>query len=168
MIPVTEYLSTTYRPDRDYLDGELKERNMGEQPHARLQMILGRIFDVRRRDWEIRVLSEQRIQTSAEHYRIADVCLLRSSDPKDPIVRFAPLLCIEILSKDDSLGELQERVNDYAGLGVQNIWAIDPWKRLGYIASTDGFERPRDGILRIAGSPIEVSLAELFAELDEG
>ena len=82
MIPVTEYLSTTYCPDRDYLDGELKERNMGEQPHARLQMILGRIFAVRRRDWSIRVLAEQRIQTSAEHFRIADVCLLRSSDPR--------------------------------------------------------------------------------------
>ena len=168
MIPVSEYLNTTYRPDRDYIDGELKERNMGEQPHARLQMILGSIFNVRRHEWGIRVLAEQRIQTSIDHYRIADVCLLRSSDPKDPVVRFAPLLCIEILSRDDSLGELQERVNDYAGLGVKHIWAIDPWKRLGYAASTSGFERPGDGILRIAGTPIEVSLAELFTELDEG
>ena len=84
------------------------------------------------------------------------------------MVRFAPLLCIEILSKDDSLGELQERVNDYAGLGVKHIWAIDPWKRLGYTASISGFQRPDDGILRIDGTPIEVSLAELFSELDEG
>ncbi len=168
MIPVTEYLSTTYRPDRDYLDGELKERNMGEQHHAHLQGILSAIFHTHRHDWGVRALPEQRIQTSAERFRIADVCVLRSSDPKDPIVRFPPLLCIEILSKDDSLGELQERVNDYAGLGVKHIWAIDPWKRLGYIASTHEFERPSDGILRIDGSPIEVSLADLFAELDEG
>lgn len=168
MIPVSEYLNTTYRPDRDYLDGQLKERNMGEQPHAHLQGILSAIFYANRHDWSVRALPEQRIQTSADHYRIADICILRSSDPRDPIVRFAPLLCIEILSKDDSLGELQERVNDYAGLGVRDIWAIDPWKRLGYIASIQGFERPRDGILRIAGSPIEVRLAELFAELDEG
>ncbi len=167
VIPVSEYLNTSYRPDRDYLDGELKERNMGEQPHARLQMILGRIFDVKRREWGIRVLAEQRIQTSAEHYRIADVCVLRSSDPKDPIVRFAPLLCVEILSKDDSVGELQERVNDYAGLGVEHIWTIEPWKRLGYVASRRGFVQPADGVLRIAGTAIEVSLAELFAELDE-
>ena len=115
----------------------------------------------------MRALPEQRIQTSAERYRIADICILRSSDPRDPVVRFAPLLCIKIVSKDDSLGELQERVNDYAGLGVKHIWAIDPWKRLGYVASTSGFQRPDDGILRIDGTPIEVSLAELFAELDE-
>ena len=167
MIPVSEYLNTTYRPDRDYLGGELKERNMGEQPHARLQIILGSIFNIKRHEWNVRVLAEQRIQTSAEHYRIADVCILRSSDPKDPIVRFPPLLCIEILSKDDSVGELQDRVNDYAGLGVKHIWAIDPWKRLGYLASTAGFQRPEDGVLRISGTPIEVKLADLFAELDE-
>ncbi len=168
LIPVSEYLATTYRPDRDYLDGILKERNMGEQPHARIQMILGTIFNNHRRDWSIRVLAEQRIQTSANHYRIADVCVLRSSDPKDPVVGFPPLLCIEILSKDDSLGELQERVNDYAGLGVEHIWAIDPWKRRGWLASTQGFLQPADGVLRIADTPIEVTLADLFAELDEG
>lgn len=140
---------------------------MGEQPHARLQMILGSIFNNRRHDWSVRVLSEQRVQTSATHYRIPDLCVLHSSDPKDPIVRFAPLLCIEILSKDDSFGDLQERVEDYAGLGVQHIWAIDPWKRRGWLASTIGFNQPADGILRIPNTPIEVSLAALFAELDE-
>ena len=167
LIPVSEYLATTYQPDRDFLDGVLKERNMGEQPHARLQMILGSIFNNHRRDWCIRVLAEQRIQTSPDHYRIADICVLRSSDPKDPIVRFAPLLCIEILSKDDSLGELQERVNDYAGLGVEHLWAIDPWKRRGWLASTAGFVQPADGLLRIPGTAIQVSLAEMFTELDE-
>ena len=25
LIPVSEYLNTTYRPDRDYIDGEVKE-----------------------------------------------------------------------------------------------------------------------------------------------
>lgn len=97
----------------------------------------------------------------------ADVCVLRSSDPRDPVVSFPPLLCIEILSKDDSLGELQERVNDYATLGVQHIWAIDPWKRLGWYASNRGFERPDDGALRITGTPISIILDELFTELDE-
>ena len=167
LISVSEYLRTTYRPDRDFLAGILKERNMGEQPHARIQMILGRIFGVHRNDWRVRVLSEQRIQTSPDHYRIADVCVLRSSDPKDPIIRFPPLLCIEILSKDDTLGELQLRVNDYAGLGVEHIWAVDPWKRLAYVASPRGFLQPEDNILRIPATPIQIDLVTLFAELDE-
>ncbi len=32
-----EYLQTTYRPDREYIDGELKERNVGKWDHARVQ-----------------------------------------------------------------------------------------------------------------------------------
>ena len=37
LIPVEEYLRTVYRPDCDYIDGEVLERNLGEKPHARLQ-----------------------------------------------------------------------------------------------------------------------------------
>ena len=39
-IPLSEYLATSYRPDRDYVDGELQERNLGEREHALLQLIL--------------------------------------------------------------------------------------------------------------------------------
>ena len=37
LVPLEEYLHTTYRPDRDWIDGEAKERNMGEGPHAMVQ-----------------------------------------------------------------------------------------------------------------------------------
>ena len=105
---------------------------------------------------------QQRIQASADHFRIADLCVLRSSDPKDPTIRFPPLLCIEILSKDDTLRDLQLRVNDYAGLGTEHIWAVDPWKRLAYVASTRGFLQPEDNILRVPDTPIQIDLPTLF------
>jgi hypothetical protein len=35
MISVGEYLGSTYHPDRDYIDGELLERNAGETLHGR-------------------------------------------------------------------------------------------------------------------------------------
>src|SRR6185437_6346576 len=41
-VSLTEYLNTSYRPDCDYLDGELLERNAGEWDHSRLQMLLSR------------------------------------------------------------------------------------------------------------------------------
>ena len=37
LIPVSEYLNTSYRPDCDYKDGEVLERNVGEKPHGLLQ-----------------------------------------------------------------------------------------------------------------------------------
>jgi Uma2 family endonuclease len=168
LVPVSEYLSNTYHPDCDYVDGELKERNVGEEPHSELQAILTRILGNRRKEWGIRVLTEQRVQTSESHYRIPDICVVRSTEPKGLIIRYAPLLCIEVLSYEDRFAALQEKVNDFAELGVKDIWAIDPWKQLGYYASPRGFEQPVDGILRVAGTPIEISLADIFAELDEG
>ncbi len=35
-IPITEYLETSYRPDREYVDGELRERNVGKWERARV------------------------------------------------------------------------------------------------------------------------------------
>ena len=37
LIPVEEYLRTTYDPDCDYVDGEVQERNLGELDHSDLQ-----------------------------------------------------------------------------------------------------------------------------------
>ena len=61
---------------------------------------------------------------------------------------------------------MQERVDDDAGIGVENIWANDPWKRLGNHASRRGFDRPLDAVLPVSGTPIAVSLTELLQELD--
>ncbi len=51
LIPVSEYLNTTYRPDCDYVDGEVRERNLGEKPHSILQGIFFSIFAANRRSW---------------------------------------------------------------------------------------------------------------------
>jgi Uma2 family endonuclease len=167
VIPVSEYLQTTYRPDRDYIDGELKERNVGEQPHAHVQIIVGSIFRQMRLEWGVRPLTEQRVQVGPTRYRIPDICVLRNTDPKDAIVAFPPMLCIEILSADQALRDVRERVEDYIAMGVKNNWVIDPWKRLGYYGTAQGFTPTDDGQLKIQGTPIEISLASVFSELDE-
>ena len=40
MVPLSEYLRTSYRPDCDWVDGEVRERNIGEAPHASVQKFL--------------------------------------------------------------------------------------------------------------------------------
>jgi len=37
LVSVHEYLSTSYRPDRDYVDGVVLERSVGEKSHSLLQ-----------------------------------------------------------------------------------------------------------------------------------
>ena len=63
-VPVSlqEYLETSYRPDCDYLDGELLERNVGEWDHSRLQGLLCQFLCSHEREWGILVVPEQRVQ----------------------------------------------------------------------------------------------------------
>lgn len=167
LIPVSEYLSSIYHPDCDYVDGELEERNKGEQPHSALQAIIAGIFRSCKQGWNVRVLTEQRVQISETRFRVPDVCVLRRDDPKDRIVAWAPLLCIEVLSPEDRLSRMRHKVNEFVAFGVRNIWVLDPWERVGYYASSKGFKQPDDGTLRVEGTPIQIVLADIFAELDE-
>jgi Uma2 family endonuclease len=167
LIPVSEYLRTTYRPDCDYLEGEVRERNVGERPHALLQFILARIFNANRRAWGIVAAPELRVRVAERRYRIPDITVMRRSDPPDAVVQVAPLLCVEVLSPSDTLVAMQERVDDYRRMGVEHVWVVDPMGRHAYVASERGFEQPESGEFTVPGSAIRIVLAEVFAELDE-
>ncbi len=72
LVSVHEYLSTSYRPDCDYVDGVVLERNLGEYDHARLQMAVSAFYYLRRKEWGIRVVPEQRVQVSATRFRVPE------------------------------------------------------------------------------------------------
>jgi Uma2 family endonuclease len=167
LIPVSEYLSTTYRPDCDYIEGELQERNLGERPHSFLQTILVALFHANRSAWKIVAGTEIRMQVGARRYRIPDVAVMRPSDPADRIVQKAPLICIEVLSPEDRLQRMQERIDDYARMGVEHVWLIDPMIRHAWVATADGSHTRVAEAFEVAGTPIRISLAEVFAELDD-
>ena len=81
-------------------------------------------------------------------FRVPDVTVLRSDQPRDAIITVPPLILIEVLSKDDSLRSMQERVDDYLHFGVEHIWILDPALRRAYICSATGISgaavrRPR-------------------------
>jgi hypothetical protein len=59
MLSISEYLSTSYRPDQELIDGQLMERNVGEYDHSNLQGALIAWLTNRQRKWNIRVLPEQ-------------------------------------------------------------------------------------------------------------
>ena len=167
IVPLGEYLGTTYRPDRDWIDGELRERNTGEQPHAAVQGFLQYVFRMNAEPWGIRAFPEQRVQTSREHFRVADLCIVRRGIGAEPIVRTPPLLCIEILSRDDSMSEIRERVDDYLLMGVRTVWVIDPRRRKAYFSTSEGSPLPANQALVVEGTEIAVSVSAIFAELDD-
>jgi len=167
LIPVSEYLNTTYEPDCDYIDGELQERNVGERPHSFLQLILAAIFHANRHAWNIVAGTEMRVQVGPRGYRVPDICVFRRSDPVTDIIHTAPLICIEVLSPEDRIHRMQERIADYAGMGVEHIWLIDPISRHAWIATADGSQTRVYTEFVIPDTPIRISLTDVFAELDD-
>lgn len=167
LIPVSEYLRTVYEHDCDYVEGEFQERNEGELSHAFLQAILVAIFNNNRREWNVVAATEARVQVAAQRFRVPDVCVQRRSDPHDPIIAVAPLICIEIFSPEDRVQRLQERIDDYTRMGVEHIWLIDPASRHAWVATPDGSHTRVSDAFSVPGTPIRISLAEAFAELDD-
>jgi Uma2 family endonuclease len=161
-ISVTEYLNTTYRPDRDYVDGEVLERKLGEYEHSRPQMRLILFFGTREKEWHIRVVPEQRVQVKPTRFRIPDVCVVLEESPVEAIFRQPPFICIEILSKDDSFNSVIDRLDDYVAMGVPNVWVIEPHARRGYRYSKEGLLEATDGILRTTDPDLAVPLNALF------
>ena len=110
MITVEEYLTTPYEADREYVDGELLERHSGEWPHTHVHGTVSFLLFQKQAHWGVRVLMSQRIQVSSTRFRVPDLCVLLAFDPRDPIVRQPPFLCVEILSRVDTGSRLKEKL----------------------------------------------------------
>jgi hypothetical protein len=55
LLTLEEYLSTSYRPDCEFVDGQLEERNVGGTNHGLLQMQLG-IWFFQHSEWNLRTV----------------------------------------------------------------------------------------------------------------
>jgi Uma2 family endonuclease len=167
-VTVEEYLHSSYRPDCDYVDGRIEERNVGEYEHGLLQTLLATLFTVNRKAWGVKAVTDVRSQVSARHFRVPDLSVLRADAPKQRILTNPPLIVIEILSPEDRLSRVQDRIEDYLVFGVEHIWILDPERRAAYTASVSGLHPVRDNQLIVPETPIRVVLSDLFAELDRG
>jgi len=161
LISVTEYLRSTYRPDCEYVDGRVEERNVGEHDHAAVQAALILWFGRHQEEWRIEVLPEQRIRIAENRFRVPDVCLVSLDQPVEQVLTRPPLVCIEILSPEDTLRRMQERIMDYQKLGVENIWILDPGTKRGYNCRPSGWLDAAE--FSVASTPIRLVLSDLFA-----
>lgn len=160
VVPLNEYLETSYRPDCEYLDGELLERNVGEWDHSRFQTVLSGYLLNREKELGILVAVEQRVQVKPRRFRVPDIAVL-TKPPAGPIIQEPPFLCIELLSPRDRMLEMQERIDDYLDLGVRYVWVIHPRTRRAFVYTSGNSHEVKDGILRTENPEIRVRLSEL-------
>lgn len=160
-ISVEEYLKTVYRPDCDYVDGIVQERNLGERDHSAIQGNLVAFFRSQSRQTSIKAWPEWRFQVTPTRFRVPDVIVTRGT-PDEQILTSAPLLCIEILSPEDTISRLNQRIQDYLEFGVPVVWVIDPAERRIWVYRANGMSEAKGPSVKLDGADIEVPFAEIF------
>lgn len=164
LIPVEEYLTTSYSPDREYRDGVLVERNVGDSTHARLQTLLSAYMVGHEKEWGIEVFTELRIQIRERWYRIPDICAYSLPVPKGRYPEQPPLLWIEILSEDDKMVDVWAKAAELVKSGVPYVWIIEPHTLNSELWTASGAASVEDHVLRIPNTGIVIPLRELITK----
>ncbi len=174
LVSIEEYLNTSYRPDVDYVDGHLVERNSGDYWHSFLQLAIGAYFNGPLRALygrKFRAHSEFRTEIRARtRYRIPDIVVLPAGVAKGAsYLESAPWIAIEIKSPKDRVPELLSRCREYVDRGTPYVWMINPKDRSVTEVDAEGSRLQKDRIfhVKLAGDTFRVDLNDVFAEMDE-
>lgn len=160
---VENYLANSFRPDVEFVDGAIEERNVGEWDHGKLTLALARLLEDHEMEWGVRVCLEVRVQVATTCFRVPDVCVADAQFPREQIVRRAPLLCIEVVSPRDRVTEIFNRAKDYHRMGVQRVWVLDPETGKVWVSTPDGVAEHAGGVLTVPGAMIAFDPADAFA-----
>ncbi len=164
MIPLEEYLKTSYEHDCEWIDGVVRERAMPDDFHSAVQQFFLAYFQSLRRELGVWVRPELRLRVAPRKYRIPDVMLMPTGVRPKPIPDVPPVLCIEVLSPDDKAGELQEKLDDYVVMGVAAIWIVDPRRRKLFTADAHGIHTVESFL--VPNSRYVIYPTQIFEEID--
>ena len=99
---------------------------MGEFDHSSWQQAVQRWFWQNEREWNVRVRPELRVQVSSTRFRVPDVTVTDRTLQIEQIITHPPLAVFEVLSPEDTLQRLKQKLEDYRVMGIPEIWVIDP------------------------------------------
>jgi Uma2 family endonuclease len=125
-VPLEAYLSSSFEPDAEYVNGVIEERPMGEWNHANWQAAILEFFRTRRHDWNIRAAAELRVQVSAGNFRVPDVALTDRNLPVEQVITHPPIAVFEVLSPEDTVTRMMTKLADYERMGIRTILVLDP------------------------------------------
>jgi Uma2 family endonuclease len=92
------------------------------------------------------------------------VTLLSREAPREQIITHPPLAVFEILSPEDSMTRMLEKLAEYERMGIAAIWVIEP-KRLLYYLYREGQLTPGT-IFDLPGTGFSVPFSEIAALAD--
>ena len=158
-LSVEEYLHTSFPGlDREYRDGEIVERSLPDYLHGKTQALLAAFFLALGEQLSLHPCVETRMRVRPNRYLIPDVAVFHPDEP-DAVPETPPLVVIEILSPDDRMGEVREKLEDYRTWGVPHVWLVDPRSRRFYTCDPGLTEASS---LRVPELGIEITPRDLF------
>jgi Uma2 family endonuclease len=158
-LSVEQYLSTSFPDlDKEYRDGELVERTLPTYLHGKTQGRLFAFFAVLPKALLLHACVETRMRIRNGLYLIPDVAVFHGKEPGD-VPDLPPLAAIEILSPDDRLAAVREKLEEYRGWGVPHVWLVDPYSKRFYTCDGELTEVPD---LRISELGLALSKADLL------
>ena len=163
-VPLDQYLRTSYRPDRDYVAGEVEERNVGEKDHSAVQAFFVKWFAAHEEEYGLEAYPEIRINVSPQQVRVADIAVLRINEAYEAVLTRPPLVVIEILSPEDRVNRYEQRLQDYRKMGVAHVWVIDSQHR-GAFDCSSGSWQPVNALV-VTNPAISVPLDALWKKLE--
>lgn len=163
LVTLEEYLSTSYDPDREYVDGHLIQRNVGTRKHSFLQLNIAIALQAQ----GLRTYPELRFQVKKNRFRIPDVLALAPGQKlREEYLRDTPYIVVEILSPDDRAIDMNEKLRDYIDNSVPNIWLIDPPAQT-LTVHEPGKSRTVSDRVETSDGAISIDVAGLFRQLAE-
>jgi Uma2 family endonuclease len=122
------------RKDYELVDGQLVERHMGNKASwvaFNLAMLLHEFVNKRKLGWVFCGDTGFRLDPNRPNtVRKPDVAFvkfgrLEGEEPSDAYDRLAPDLAVESISPNDTVRELEEKLEEYLGSGVRLVWVIN-------------------------------------------
>ena len=158
--PVAEYLHTSFPDlDKEYRDGELVERSLPDYLHSRTQGLLIMLLGALRKTFPVFVCPELRVQVRPGLIRIPDVSVFYPTEPQGRVPATPPFVAIEILSPDDRMTDVRNKLAEYRAWGVTHVWLVDPHSKRMYTCDAELVEV---GTLRIPQLSLEVKPTDIF------
>ena len=125
-ISLERYLHTTFHDiDREFRDGEIVKRSLLDYLHGRVQGAIFAFFWALRTELALFPCVETRMRLRSNLVLIPDVAVFYPDEPAR-VPDTPPLVVAEVLSLDDRLTAVRDKLEEYKAWGVPHVWLVDP------------------------------------------
>jgi Uma2 family endonuclease len=160
-ITVDEYLNMAFDDaDREFVDGEILERNTGELPHSSAQCRLVELFYEFRKIHPFHACISLRLRLGPTRIRIPDVAVFHPREPTELVPATPPLIVAEVVSREDRHTEIIGKLSEFLSWGVKHVWLADPWQRQLSIYTASGLSAAPS--LDLPKFDIRITPADIF------